>query len=225
MAVLKPTTLSYSWLWIWKKLWDFVTLRLEISDKAKLLFHKIVLHCCLETARFKAKNQAPIQISHGFFLIPWKSTPFLWTPGILTYCFLNNHSVNSIASIPDPHQYHEKILFAQLFFLQFSLERQDNYLQDFLLRKKEIFNRKAKAKFCFCWDINWWIRRKPRYRTRSHSCDDEVGIKLFNKDSHKIVQNETESFLKKDQVWTPIFSFMLSSQLFGFTSNLFMKLK
>ena len=35
-----------------------------------------------------------------------------------------------------PHQYHEKILFGQLFFLHFSLERQDNHLQEFLIRKK-----------------------------------------------------------------------------------------
>ena len=35
-----------------------------------------------------------------------------------------------------PHQYHEKILFGQLFFLHFSLERQDNHLQEFLLQKK-----------------------------------------------------------------------------------------
>ena len=78
---------------------------------------------------------------------------------------------------------------------------------------------------CFCWDINWCIGRRPRYRTKSHSCGNEVDIKLFNKGSHKIVQDETESLLKKYQVWTPLFSYMFSSQVFGFTSKIFMKLK
>ena len=88
VAVLKPTTLSYSWLWIWKKPWDFVTLPLEILDKAKLQFHKHVLHCCLKIPRSKAKNQAPMQIPHELFLIPWNSTPFLMNPWNFDILFL-----------------------------------------------------------------------------------------------------------------------------------------
>ena len=178
----------------------------------------------------KVQGQKPSTYANStcVFLDPCKFYSFFNEPWNLICCFLNNPSGNSITSTPDPHntcvgffwnsppfgpkylkvfphQYHEQILFGQLFFLDFFLERQDNHLQEFLLQKKEIFNRKAKEKCCFCWYANWWIGRRPRYRTRSHSCENEVGITLFNKGSHKIVQNETESFLKKDQVWTPFF--------------------
>ena len=200
----------------------------------------------------KVQGQKPSTHANStrVFLDPWKFYSFFNEPLEFWYTvdiLLNNPSGNSITSTPYPHnacvgffwnnppfgpkslkvfphQYHEKILFGQLFFLHFSLERQDNHLQEFLLRKKGD-NLTEKPKCCFCWDVNWWIGRRPRYRTRSHSCDYEVGIKLFNKSPHKIAQNETESFLKKDQVWTPLFSYMFSSWLFGFTSNIFMKLK
>ena len=43
-----------------------------------------------------------------------------------------------------PQQYHEQILFGQLFFLDFFLERQDNHLQEFLLQKRRYLTEKPK---------------------------------------------------------------------------------
>lgn len=53
----------------------------------------------------------------------WNSGPFD-PPTVSPQCFLTLVSQD------------EKILFGHLFFLHFSLGRQDNHLQEFLLRRK-----------------------------------------------------------------------------------------
>ena len=130
-----------------KNPWDFATLPLEILDKAKLQFHKIVLHCCLKIPKFKAKNQAPIANCTWVFLDPLKFYSFFneqtSTPDPHNTClgfFWNSPPFGPQSLKVFPHQYDEKILFGQLFFLHFSLERQDNHLQEFFLREISPFS-------------------------------------------------------------------------------------
>ena len=143
MAVLKPTTLSYSWLWIWKKTLGFCYFTLENFGQSKASIPQNFVTLLLENSKVQGQKPSTHANSTWVFLDPLKFYSFFneWTstPDPHNTClgfFWNSPPFGPQSLKVFLHQYHEKILFEQLFFLHFSLERQGNHLQEFLLRKK-----------------------------------------------------------------------------------------